>query len=233
MGMASELDSIVQALLKQKPDFRLGLWEREECYRFYVKQRRMNCTFTELMDLWLLAPYCVSCKENDPLYWGASPDISPLTWKEDLDWKVGEKRLKATVKELKRNPDYAFLCHRCGRGLRPWDDDQMYVECLHMEEHYSVPMETPGKKQPPKKIQQMIFKLYDFKCFGCRRKRKHLHIDHIMPRSHGGDAAFRNLQPLCTRCGQKKGDTLPTEVSVYIDMHFDPCPSDAYEGLFW
>jgi hypothetical protein len=54
-----------------------------------------------------------------------------------------------------------------------------------------------------------------------------------MPRFHGGDAAFRNLQPLCTRCGQKKGNTLPTEVSVYSDLYFGPYPSDAYEGLFW
>jgi 5-methylcytosine-specific restriction endonuclease McrA len=233
MGMASELDSIVQALLKQKPDFRIGLWEREECYRFYVKQRRRNCTFTELMNLWFLAPRCVSCKENDPLFWGTPPDITPMNWKEDLEGKVGEKRLKATVKQLRANADYAFLCQRCGRELRPWDDDDMYVEHIHMEEHYSIPMETPGKKQPSMWIQNRIFELYDFKCFGCGKKKKHLHIDHVMPRSHGGDAAFRNLQALCTPCGQKKGNALPTEVSVYIDMYFNPCPSDAYEGLFW
>ena len=55
----------------------------------------------------------------------------------------------------------------------------------------------------------------------------------VSPKSKGGDAAFRNLQPLCEDCGNKKADQLPAEVTVFSDIYFGAYPSDAYEGLFW
>ena len=188
--VGSVSDEVLEALLKQEPDYYFCLWANEECYRFYVEQRRMNCEFTELMDLWLLAPYCVECKQNDPFYWGGLPEISPSTWKEDLAWKVGQPKLRETTKELRINPGYAFLCHRCGKELRPWEDDELYVERFHLEEQYSIPMETPGKRQPSKRLRNRIIELYDFKCFGCSRRRKSLHIDHVMPQSHGETLPF-------------------------------------------
>lgn len=82
-------------------------------------------------------------------------------------------------------------------------------------------------------MKEQIKRLYGYRCFGCRRKRRPLHIDHILPRSKGGDAAFRNLQPLCEECGNRKGDYKSEEVTVHSDMYFRPYPPHHDERLFW
>src|SRR5207253_741857 len=121
---------------------------------------------------------------------------------------------------------------RCGTELRPWWGDDLWVETYHLEEHYSIPLE-PGRRNPSRKLRDQIIRLYDNRCYGCGRGDVPLHIDHVRPRARGGDASFRNLQPLCERCGQRKGSAMPEEVSICDDLYFGPYPSDGYEGLFW
>lgn len=46
------------------------------------------------------------------------------------------------------------------------------------------------------------------KCRKCGKKgRKHLTIDHIIPKAHGGSDAADNLQTLCKHCNRAKADT--------------------------
>lgn len=208
------------------------LWVREECYRFYTNQRRKNCNFLELLDLWLRAPYCESCIQSEPGVWHDLPEISAADWQQDISWHLGEDLLKYIEVERASDPQYALLCKKCGCVLRPWSGDDIFVVDYHLEEHYGIPIETTGKRSVSDALQKRILALYDRKCFKCGR-RDSLHIDHIMPRSHGGDAAFRNLQPLCKECGCQKADQFPEELSVYLTMYFKEPPSDSYEGLFW
>jgi 5-methylcytosine-specific restriction endonuclease McrA len=112
----------------------------------------------------------------------------------------------------------------------------MSVSRLHLEEHFNIPLETPGRRKPPAQVRELIQDLYGNRCFGCDARKtveRELHIDHIIPQSKGGTSAFRNLQPLCERCGNIKGDRLPEEVEVCSTIFFGPYPSDSYEGLFW
>jgi 5-methylcytosine-specific restriction endonuclease McrA len=102
----------------------------------------------------------------------------------------------------------------------------------HLEDHYRFPLIKPGQIEPSRAVQKKIKNLYGNRCFGCNKKGK-LHIDHINPRSNGGKAEFRNLQPLCEYCGQLKGAKIPDEIDVHDTMYFGPYPSDGYEGLFW
>ena len=226
-------EEMVLAELKQKPDHRIGLWLEDECYRYYVKQRRIHCTFTQLMDRWIRAPLCIDCEQSAGGFFPRLPDISGDGWETDILIHNGGRLLRQIKKALRQNRDYAFTCRKCHRELRPWSGDEVYVDHIHVEEHFGIPMTTPGKKQPSKKLRAKILNLYDHRCFGCNKQRKNLHIDHINPQSLGGDSAFRNLQPLCEKCGQKKGNNPSEEVEVYTNMYFEPCPSDAYEGLFW
>ena len=211
------------------------LWTKFECYRFYVQQRRMYCTFKQIMDLWLRAPYCTECALSDPFERCRLPDISPNSWECDILLNVGQDIIARTKDLLREDPDYYFSCKHCGKELRPWQNDEIYVVSYHLEEHYGIPLETPGKKNPSKKLKKQIFNLYDNKCFGCNKNsRRDLHIDHIHPQSKDGDCAFRNLQPLCELCGNlKKGNELPKEIKVHSTIYFQPYPSDSYEGLFW
>lgn len=211
-----------------------NLWVRSECYRFYVQQRRLHCDFLQIMDLWLIAPYCTECASSDPFEGNRIPDIVPESWECDLLLLgLGQNVLEQTQQALRENPDFHFLCKRCGRELRPWVNSEIYIVSYHLEEHYGIPLQTSGRRNVSRSLRKQLIRLYDNRCFGCNSGERPLHIDHILPKTAGGDAAFRNLQPLCTSCGERKGDDLPDEVKVYSTICFAPYPSDCYEGLFW
>ena len=208
------------------------LWVHEECYRFYVKQRRKHCNFLEVLDLWLRAPYCDSCIQSGPDVSYGLPEITANNWQQDIVWELGEDLFEYIEAQIVSDPEFNLHCKKCDNSLRPWNGDDIYIVDYHLEEHYNIPIETPGKKDSSKKFRKKIKELYDWKCFKCGKKGR-LDIDHIMPQSCGGDAAFRNLQPLCEKCGQEKGNKKPTEIPVYMTMYFQNHPSDSYEGLFW
>lgn len=208
------------------------LWVSEQCYRFYVRQRRIYCDFLTLLDLWLRAPYCVRCAQSEPGLSYGPPEISEDSWHEDMAWHLGQDVADSVEAERATDADYGVPCKRCGVSLRPWDGDDIHIVDYHLEEHYGIPMETSGKKNPSRRVRRRVFTLYGDACFRCGRRRG-LHIDHIMPRAKGGDAAFRNLQPLCEECGVEKADRSASEVTVYLPLYFQACPSDGYEDLFW
>lgn len=56
-----------------------------------------------------------------------------------------------------------------------------------------------------------VFQRDRFTCqyCGCRRSSQELTLDHIMPRSRGGDTGWENVVTACTRCNAKKGDRTP------------------------
>ena len=212
----------------------LDLWTMAECYRFYVAQRRAHCTPLERMDLWLRAPCCKECIVSEPFHSNQLPDITPDNWEVDILWNLGNSVLCAIQQELANEGSaFAFSCKRCGRELAPWGGDALYVVTYHLEEHYGIPLITPGRRNPSRRLRNQIIKLYDGVCFDCGKMGPGLHIDHILPRNAGGDAAFRNLQPLCEPCGRKKGDKIPEDVGVWSNMYFFHPPSDGFEGLFW
>jgi len=184
------------------------------------------------LDLSFSAPLCTYCALSDPFPPNGLPDISPVNWKKDVVWCLGEDFLTTIYEKRKRDPDFGFHCKHCDINLQPWAGDDVYVASYHMEDHYRFPLVRPGQIEPPRKLQRQIKDLYDNRCFGCNKEGQ-LHIDHINPRSNGGDATFRNLQPLCETCGQLKGNGIPEEVGVHDTMYFGPYPSDGYEDLFW
>lgn len=218
-------------LPSRQEDYQINKWVENDCYRFYVRQRRRNCTFRELMDMWLRAPCCDECIQSEVFFSGGPPDIIRESWEVDVLLNLGPDTLEIIVGALEEDPDFSLLCKKCHAPLRPWDGEDIYILNYHLEEDFGIPMETPGRK-PSKRLRRLIIDLYGKACFGCGTTDRELHIDHVLPQSKGGDAALRNLQPLCEACGIEKGDSMPDEVKVFSDIYFGPCPSDGYEGLF-
>jgi 5-methylcytosine-specific restriction endonuclease McrA len=208
------------------------LWTASECYRFYTQQRQQFCTLMDTLDLWLLAPYCTECGMNDTFICRRDPDVLPDSWELDLLWEVGPTTIERTQNELKKDSDFSYHCKHCFKELRPWHSDEIYIVAYHLEEHYNIPIETPTQRKANKKLRKQIIKLYENKCFGCGN-HKPLHIDHIIPQSKGGSGAFRNLQPLCEECGNKKSNDSPNEIEIFSTIYFDKYPLDSSEGLFW
>lgn len=216
--------------------FELDQFRDVEARRFYVQQRRENCTFMQIMDLWLIVPVCYGCAFEKSLTGNVRPYIHAGNWRSEIEYLVGSAVLERTKRTLRLDSDFSYICKLCGTHLTPWNDDQMSVSQLHLEEHFNIPLETPGRRHPPRTVIKQIKSLYGNKCFSCNRPHSaesRLDIDHIIPQSKGGTSAFRNLQPLCGRCGIEKADNIPDEVTVYSTIFFGPYPSDSYSGLFW
>lgn len=72
-------------------------------------------------------------------------------------------------------------------------------------------------KVPYKKIvlsRKNIFRRDNHKCAYCHRSDLPLTVDHITPRSKGGDDSWENLVTACVKCNNKKGDRLPDEAKM-------------------
>jgi 5-methylcytosine-specific restriction endonuclease McrA len=59
-----------------------------------------------------------------------------------------------------------------------------------------------------------LFRRDDFQCQYCGRHDLPLTIDHMIPRSRGGEDSWENLITACTRCNTVKGNRTPSEANM-------------------
>ncbi len=74
-------------------------------------------------------------------------------------------------------------------------------------------------KVPYKKIiltRRNILKRDGHKCAYCGRGDLPLTIDHVIPKSKGGDDSWENLVAACLPCNNKKGDRTPEEAGMNL-----------------
>ncbi len=72
---------------------------------------------------------------------------------------------------------------------------------------------------PYKKIvlsRKNILRRDGYKCQYCSRGDVTLTIDHIVPKSKGGDDTWENLVAACVNCNNKKGDRTPEESKMTL-----------------
>lgn len=72
---------------------------------------------------------------------------------------------------------------------------------------------------PYKKIiltRKNILKRDGHKCSYCGRGDVTLSIDHILPRSRGGEDTWENLTAACNKCNNIKGDRTPEEAEMKL-----------------
>lgn len=66
-----------------------------------------------------------------------------------------------------------------------------------------------------------------FKCAYCGNDRERLTIDHIIPKSRGGQTDFENCVASCKPCNNKKGSKTPSEARMYLKVKaFQPTISE-------
>jgi hypothetical protein len=71
-----------------------------------------------------------------------------------------------------------------------------------------------------------IFRRDDHKCLYCDSK-KNLTLDHVIPKSRGGDNGWENLATCCVNCNKNKNDKTPEEVGFKL-RHKPFKPSQNY-----
>ncbi len=57
-----------------------------------------------------------------------------------------------------------------------------------------------------------------FSCSYCGTRRERLSIDHIIPKSRGGETNFENCVAACKACNLKKGGQTPNEAKMYLKV---------------
>ena len=67
-----------------------------------------------------------------------------------------------------------------------------------------------------------VFKRDNFECVYCGSK-KYLTIDHVIPKSKGGNNSWGNLVTCCSPCNRHKGDKTPEEAGMKLRKRpFEP-----------
>lgn len=58
----------------------------------------------------------------------------------------------------------------------------------------------------------------EFTCCYCNERKpiRMLSMDHVLPRSKGGDTSWGNIVTACTRCNQQKADRTPDEAGMTL-----------------
>jgi 5-methylcytosine-specific restriction endonuclease McrA len=59
-------------------------------------------------------------------------------------------------------------------------------------------------------------------CQYCGKSRPGLTVDHVVPRSRGGESVWENIVASCGPCNRKKGNRTPREASMHPKRHPRP-----------
>ena len=86
--------------------------------------------------------------------------------------------------------------------------------------HY---VRLPHRRVPPTRAAIMLRDAYTCQYCDDKPGQTSLTVDHVIPRSRGGDHAWSNLVTACKRCNQRKGNALPDDVGMHlIRRPFEP-----------
>ena len=61
-----------------------------------------------------------------------------------------------------------------------------------------------------------------YTCQYCGHEAAGLTVDHVIPRSRGGESVWENIVASCAPCNRKKGDRMPREASMHPSSHPKP-----------
>jgi 5-methylcytosine-specific restriction endonuclease McrA len=106
---------------------------------------------------------------------------------------------------------------------------------LQVSEHIRLIGSNPERhwKVPPVSRREVL-RRDNHACQYCG-SGKHLTLDHVIPRSKGGQHTWNNVVAACSSCNSRKGDRLPHEVNMIpknkpkAPMH----PAIAFADQFW
>ena len=136
----------------------------------------------------------------DEPWYGLSPDDCREAIEASEDW------LKMSSSE--KYEILGSLSIRLARGYQPLG--LIFMRSLKRAEKKRA-------KQPKIKPKALILSRDDFKCVYCGGTSGGLHVDHIMPRSHGGEDVAGNLLTACANCNRYKSDSILTSLDTWLE----------------
>ena len=86
--------------------------------------------------------------------------------------------------------------------------------------HY---VRLPHRNVPPTRSAIMLRDAHTCQYCGIMPGRQELTVDHVLPRSQGGEHSWQNLVTACKPCNQRKGSFTPDEAHMRLIRHpFQP-----------
>ncbi|MEN2992147.1 MAG: HNH endonuclease [Bacteroidia bacterium] len=85
---------------------------------------------------------------------------------------------------------------------------------------------VPYKQVPLTKAN--VFRRDGFRCVYCGSSQA-LTLDHVVPRSQGGDDSWENLVTACESCNRRKGNRTPAQAGMTLRVR----PRRPHHLLFW
>jgi 5-methylcytosine-specific restriction endonuclease McrA len=111
-----------------------------------------------------------------------------------------------------------------GRKIRSASGCIEYPATLKMKYHIAL---NPTKLSFSKKL---VLRRDNYTCSYCLEKYRNLTIDHIIPKSLGGENSFTNCVAACTACNRKKGNRTPEQAGMTLKIV--PMPPSQYLCYF-
>ncbi|MDZ7719768.1 MAG: HNH endonuclease [Balneolaceae bacterium] len=97
------------------------------------------------------------------------------------------------------------------RVIRTVDDEFSYPSVIRLRRYINLPYANIVLSR------RNIMKRDRHTCQYCGTKSD-LTLDHVMPRSRGGEDSWENLVTACNQCNVKKGNRTPDEASMPLDV---------------
>ena len=82
---------------------------------------------------------------------------------------------------------------------------------IRLVSYVRIPRDTHRRKI----TRRAVFARDNWTCQYCG-SRSNLTVDHVIPRSKGGDSSWTNIVASCAPCNRRKGDALPRQVGMQL-----------------
>lgn len=103
----------------------------------------------------------------------------------------------------------AEMVEELDRPLRSATDTFRWPHVIRLVHYVRVPRLVQRKIS-----RRALFARDDWQCVYCGNAGGRLTLDHVIPRSRGGDSSWENVVTSCAPCNLRKGDRLPHEIQM-------------------
>ncbi len=97
-----------------------------------------------------------------------------------------------------------------GRKIRSIRQEYPFPSVIRLNRYVRVPFRKVELSR------RNIFRRDRFQCQYCGRRSTALTIDHVIPKSRGGEDTWENLVTACIPCNAKKGNRTPEEAHMKL-----------------
>ena len=97
------------------------------------------------------------------------------------------------------------------KGLRSATDTYAWPHVIRLVQYVRVPRAIQRKIS-----RRALFARDGWRCVYCGTSSGRLTLDHVVPRSKGGESIWENVVTACAPCNLRKGDRLPEEASMTL-----------------